>query len=552
MITSRYVTIVTAVLLSICLIACGFIAHTSSVAGSGKVPEYQKRLFSDQIITLEIQVDQDEWQGLLDNALAKEWICGDLIINGERFSMVGIRTKGNSSLSQVANSASNRYSLQFKFNHYIKGQTYYGLDTFCVNNVLGDATYMKDYISYEIMKHIGVVTPLVNYANVTVNGEDYGFCLALERYDKAFLGRVYGTSGGQLYNVKIQMGQRGNFEDMWQDVVNGPIIRQQGNIGGRQPGGAGFGGQSGGGSLIYTDSSIGSYSAIFNNAVFSNNSDKDKQRVVTAIEALNAGTDLEKYFDVDAILRYFAAHTVVVNLDSYVSNMAQNYYIYERDGKLTILPWDYSLAFGGFQSGSASDVVNFPIDTPVSGVSIEDRPLLNKLLEVDDYLAKYHEYLRQIVEGFFESGLFESTINRIDAKIDWYVKNDASAFYTYEQYKASLPVLIELGRLRAESIKGQLGGAIPSTSSGQRSDNFSLIDASGINLSALGSLGGGMGQGGMQGGIQGGQGVFPGGQDPGGWNWQPGWQEAAPPVPEVIFGGQRMDPRGGGFNVPGG
>ena len=518
MITSKYMPIIVAVAVSLCLLLCGFIVYAANVFDTTSVPDYQEKLFGDEIITLDIQVDKTEWQDALNNAQAKEWISGDLIINGERFSTVGIRTKGNSSLSMGSRSGSSddssnaRYSLQFKFNKYVKGQTYYGLDTFCINNLMGDATYMKDYLSYEIMNYIGVESPLTNYANVTVNGEDYGFCIALERYDKSYLDRAYSTSGGQLYSVKIGMGRRGDFEDMWQDGVNEMPNRQQGagrDFGNRdfesgdfqnrdfsnRGGMGGFGGMggNGGGSLVYTDDSISSYSAIFDNAVFSSSSDKDKQRVIKAIENLNAGTDLEKYFDVDEILRYLAAHTVVVNLDSYTSNMQQNYYIYEKNGKIAILPWDYGLAFGGFQSGNASSVVNFPIDTPVSGVSMEDRPLINKLLEVDEYREKYHEYLQQIVEGYFESGLFESTINDLDAKINQYVKNDPSSYYTYEQYQASLPVLIELGNLRAESIKGQLDGSIPSTSSGQNADSSALVDTTNLNLSALGSMMGGMG-----------------------------------------------------------
>ena len=109
---------------------------------------------------------------------------------------------------------SDRYSFHFKFNYYQKGQTYYGLDSFCINNILGDNTYMKDYLSYDIMNYIGVPAPLTNYAEVTVNGEDLGFYIALERYEKAFLDRVYDTSGGQLYNVKIQMGHREDFMNM--------------------------------------------------------------------------------------------------------------------------------------------------------------------------------------------------------------------------------------------------------------------------------------------------------------------------------------------------
>ena len=42
--------------------------------------------------------------------------------------------------------------------------------------------------------------------------------------------------------------------------------------------------------------------------------------------------------DVDNVLRYMAVHTFVVNLDSLSSNMAHNYYLYEDDGKLNIIP----------------------------------------------------------------------------------------------------------------------------------------------------------------------------------------------------------------------
>ena len=518
MITSKNLSKITAALICLCLIGCWLIVYLANIERPTKAIAYESKLFGDEIISLDIKVDTDEWQAMMDNAQAKEWICANVIINGEQFSNVGIRTKGNSSLSQAR---TDRYSLQIKFNKYVKGQTYYGLDAFCVNNMSGDSTYVKDYISYDIMKYIGVETPLTNYANVSVNGEHYMFGTALERYDKSYLGRAFNTSGGQLYSVKIGMGNRENFEDMRIASTNMPDMQQglpemimnggfsegfpimpmeNGDEMRARGGGMGMFGGNGGGSLLYTDDDISSYSSIFDNAVFSGTSDKDKQRVITAIENLNAGTDLEKYFDVDQILRYFAAHTVVVNLDSYTSNMQQNYYIYERDGKLTILPWDYGLAFGGFQSGSASSVVNFPIDTPVSGVNVEDRPLLNKLLEVDEYREKYHAYLEEIVVGYFESGLFEDTITALDGKINGHVKSDTTALSTFEQYQASLPVLIELGNLRAASIRGQLNGTIPSTTESQRADNSSSIDASNINLSALGTMmGGGMRQGDEQG-----------------------------------------------------
>ena len=622
MINNKHINKIITGAVALALIFCSLMVYAAGARDTINTPEYQKRLFNGEPAIIDIQTDADEWKSLLDNASQKAYISADVTINGEIFGSVGIRTKGNSSLSQISMSDNARYSLNFKMDEYVKGQTYYGLDVFCVNNMTGDATYMKEYISYDIMRFIGAGAPLVNYATVTVNNEYYGFGILLERYEQAFIERVFNTSAGNLYNVKIQMGQRDNFIEFGRAIetdenqamqrngnggdtrlgegsagngaagADGVIIGENGenrvgggdagngimgaggfvsvnfsrggaggvdssvgisnaddmgsvgaggdagdesdgntggggagdvggrgmngfgagDAGGRGMGGGGAGGRgmggfggSNGGSLAYTDDELSSYSAIFDNAAFGRTNENDMQRVVAAIKKLNEGDELEQYWDVDGALRYFAAHTFVVNLDSYISNMQQNYYLYEKDGQIKILPWDYNLAFGGFMSGSASDIVNFPIDTPVSGVNMEDRPLLNELLKIPEYRDSYHRYLLEIVEGYFNSGRLENTVRDLDAKIGGHIKNDTGAFFTPEQYEASIPEFIELCLLRAKSVAGQLDGTIPSTTAGQNAESSALIDASGVNASALGSMmgGGGRGMGGDGGGFGG-------------------------------------------------
>ena len=453
MISSKHINKIVAVAVVFALSMSVMIVYAADAYESSYIPEYQKRLFNGNVVTIDIQADNDDWKRLNDNASDKEWIAADLSINGEVFSGVGIRTKGNSSITKTEKSESDKYSLNIELNKYVKGQTFYGLDTFCLNNMVGDATYMKEYIAYDIMSYIGVATPLTNYAIVTVNGEYYGFMLILERYEESFLDRVNGTTSGQLYNVKKEKGDNG-------------------------------------GSLLYYGSNKNRYSQIFDNVVFKNKSDKHEERIITAIENLNAGTNLEQYWDVDRILRYFAAHTAVVNLKSYISDQQQNYYLYIREGKVTILPWSYHLAFGGYPKieTDATFFVNFPIDTPVYGVGMEDRPLLDKLLAVPEYKERYHDYLSQIVEGYFNSGLFEETIYDLSSSIGGYVQNDSSGFYSYEQFTESLANLIKFGLLRAESITGQLNGNIPSTTRGQSIDSAALIDASSVDLSSMGGL----------------------------------------------------------------
>ncbi|MCL2055977.1 MAG: spore coat protein CotH, partial [Oscillospiraceae bacterium] len=84
MITSKYLMAIVAVLLCVCLAACGFIVYAASNSNAANIPPYQRRLFGDDIITIDIKVGDEDWQSLLDNAQAKEWISGDLIINGEQ------------------------------------------------------------------------------------------------------------------------------------------------------------------------------------------------------------------------------------------------------------------------------------------------------------------------------------------------------------------------------------------------------------------------------------------------------------------------------------
>lgn len=492
----------------------------SSAENTETTTEYQEKLFNGNVINIDITCDESDWQEMLSNAQSKPYISVDMNINGETFENVGIKPKGNSSLTQVVSSDSDRYSFKIKFDKYNKEQTCYGLDKLTLNSNYSDNTLMKEYISYDMMREMGVECPLVSYAKITVNGEYWGLYLALEAYDHSFLERNYGTTDGNLYNVKsVEAGGKDgmNPPDMPEMTdENGETVtmpeQPDNNIGGMNPpdkmpemtdengetvtmpdfkGGGGFGGfgNSGGGSLVYTDDDSSSYSSIFENAVFNSTGEEDYQRVITALKNLSEGQNLEEYFDVDEILRYLAVHTAVVNLDSYSSNMQQNYYIYENNGKITILPWDYNLAFGGFQSSSATSAVNFAIDTPVTnGIDLEDRPLISKLLEVDEYKERYHEYLSQVADYLNN---IDEKVDEIKSLIDDDAQNDPSSFCTYEEFEKGTETLKEFAKLRAESIEGQLDGTVPSTNEEQEKDSSKLIDASSVNLNDMGVQGGG-------------------------------------------------------------
>lgn len=566
MISNKHFNIIVALFMVIALCFSSLIMllpKSSTSSTSIEQPDYITTIFNDDsVIEINIEMDEDSWQEMLDNAASEEYTAANITVNGTTYNNVAIRPKGNSSLSQlVTDDSTERYSFKIKLDKYVDGQTLDGLSKLVLNNNMSDTTSMKEYLSYKLLDSLGIPTPACSYAHITVNGEEWGLYLAVEPIEEEFIERNYGSIDGNLYKPEsdnVAMGDKDNNENKIMDnnnfspsenttsennnkttIDNSIDMQNQSNMNngdssgqmqmppdmntGNSTGemqappdmnngnpsremqtppdmnkqstndstnqpqipngiGGGIGRNSNGANLVWNGDDISNYSAIFDNAIFKTTDSDDYTKILDMIEHLDSLDDIESYLDVDEVLKYFAANTFLVNLDSYVSNMNHNYYLYENDGIVSILPWDYNLSFAGFQAGSASNAINFPIDSPVSD-SLEESPLIGKLLEVDEYKDIYHHYLNEIVENFVNNGTLETLITKTDSLISSYIQNDATAFYTYDEYKASLSNLINFGYDRATSIAAQLDGSQPSTNTG-------TIETT-VDLSAMGQQGGG-------------------------------------------------------------
>lgn len=505
----------------LCLGAAVFSAQIVEAAGGlGVAMEYESRLFNTgEVLTVNLLMDEDDWQSLLDNAISEEYVSCDVEIAGETFCRVGVRAKGNTSLSSiVSDPTTDRYSLKLEFDRYVDGQTCFGLDKLILNNNYADATYMKEALVYDMFACLGADASLYNYARVSVNGEYWGLYLALEAVEDSFLLRSYGTGSGALYKPdsmngggpgggapdRARGGRGGRApDDMQQPELDGDAGAQRPEgaqfPGGQRPeggfpnmdGGGMFGG--GGANLNYTDDALDSYSTIWEGEV-TDSGKADHRRVVTALKNIAQGTDLERYMDIDNLLRYMAVHIFSVNEDSLSGSMAHNYYLYESGGRLNLLPWDYNLALGGMgRGGNATDVINSPIDDAWSGTDFFDALLADENLH-----AAYYAAMEQVAD-YLENGAFEEFYTRTRGLIDELVAADPTAFYTYEEYQTAAETLRQVVTLRGQSIRGQLEGTIPSTSDGQRNSD-TLIDGSHLDLTAMGVMntGGGFGGGDRQ------------------------------------------------------
>ena len=470
---------------------------------------YESRLFdTSRVHTIDIVMD--DWDSFIETCENEEYAVCSVVIDGDAYKNVGIRAKGNTSLSTVSSMNSDRYSFKIEFDQYDSTMSYYGLDKLCLNNLIQDSTYMKDFLTYQMMGEFGVDAPLCSYVYITVNGEDWGLYLAVEAIEDAFLQRNYGSSYGDLYKPDSQSmgGGRGNGRDFnmedfidrsdesvaEDETVSGGSPRQNGR--GKESDDFDFTSARGGGDmggmgsmsssdvmLQYIDDDPDSYSNIFSNAK-TDPTEVDRARLIEALKALSAGENIEKVVTVDEVIRYFVVHNFVVNGDSYTGSMIHNYYLYEKNGQLSMIPWDYNLAFGTFQGSSASSAVNDPIDTPLSVTGSGDRPMIDWILSSEEYIQLYHQYFAE----FLASVDFISLIDATKDLIAPYVEKDPTQFYSYEEFETGAATLREFCLLRAESIQGQLDGSIPSTSAGQSEDSSALIDASHITLSDMGSM----------------------------------------------------------------
>ena len=541
---------------------------------AGKTIGYENRLFDTSRVH-SIEIVMDDWDSFIETCESEEYSECNVVIDGESYKNVGIRAKGNTSLSSVAAMGSSRYSFKIEFDKYDSTKSYHGLDKLSLNNLIQDNTMLKDYLTYRLMNAFGVQSSLSSFVYITVNGQDWGLYLAVEGVEEAFLQRNYGGGYGQLYKPDSMDfgGGRGNgqgfdmsgfenpFDGQEEKAASGQAGRQQppdmpasndmpagdGDVSGFDPsamfGGAGFGSSSDV-KLQYIDDDPDSYSNIFSSAK-TIVSDADKAKLIESLKSLSKYEDLENVLDIEAVLRYFVVHNFVVNGDSYTGSMIHNYYLYEEDGRLSMIPWDYNLAFGTFSgggsggaAGTATGAINDAIDDVLS-----DRPMQAWIFSDESYTQQYHELFAQ----FLNTAEIDQIIDQAYGLIAEYVQKDPTKFCTYEEFEVGVQTLRTFCALRQESIERQLAGDIPSTSEQQKGQQDALVNGDSVNLSDMGTMNSaGMGPGGREdrtsSAIQNGEALDqsessqgePSGQAEGG----------APPF------GEQMG--GGGFSPPGG
>lgn len=361
-----------------------------SAQASSELVEFYE---GDLINEVNINLATEDYEAMLDAPLEEEYYEADISLGDETIESVGFRTKGNSSLSSVASSDSDRYSFKINLGTYVDDQVSEAdADEFVLNNMFGDPSFMREYISYQVLAAAGVEVPYSSYAKVTINDEYQGVYLLVESVDDSFLTEHFGDDSGILYKADEQSSLESNDTNTYE-------------------------------TLELKSGDDDNYEALNN--------------LVSVINDPESTTeDISSVLDIDSALAYIAFNTVFASYDSYNGEKAHNYYLYQLDGIFYVIPWDYNMSFNGYPAPTATEnVTEVDIYEPVYGVEMSERPLISTLLSNDDFQATYLEYIDLFNENLLN---MDTIVSELDTQIGDLVANDPTKFYTTEDYETSI------------------------------------------------------------------------------------------------------------------
>lgn len=366
---------------------------------------YGDLFVQDVVHKIDVQMNQAKWNDFIANADKEEYYPCDVVIDGEKFENVGIRTKGNSSRMMVSQAGKDKFSLRIKLDEYEKLQNYHGLTEICMNNMFSDPSCMRDILCYSALDKIDGVGPNCAYTDMYLNGQLYSFYFLAEQPGETLAERLATNDDAVLYKATD-------------------------NAGGGGGGWGGFGGGNGGYCSFTESMQLSNFDVKFG----VDDSFQHIGDIKTAINKLTS-TDykfIEDVIDVPSFLKGFAVNSVMCNYDSYNGTLAHNYYLMYNDGKAYFVGWDYNLALGNFMDNGAS--VNSDVTTSLYQVQVSDRPLA-KLLQVPEYYDMYVGYVKEIVDMYSNP---ETAINHYASIIRSHVKADPRFFFTAEQFESNI------------------------------------------------------------------------------------------------------------------
>ena len=143
---------------------------------------------------LELDIRGSSWTALTYSP--KTYAEVDFLVDGEALE-IGARLKGNTQFRTL----DDKPSFILDFNRYVPEQHWDGLASVYLHNMTYDPSNLHEHLAYHYFRGVGVPASRSSFAHLTVNGEDYGIYLVLEKQNGLFNSTWFGESEGGTWEA---------------------------------------------------------------------------------------------------------------------------------------------------------------------------------------------------------------------------------------------------------------------------------------------------------------------------------------------------------------
>lgn len=298
-------------------------------------------------------------------------VSATIEIEGAKFNNIAVRYKGNS--TYMASRGALKRSLKIEFNEYTKGQKFLGLETLNLHSNVMDPSWMNETLSYQAFRDAGVPAPRTSFARVYLTVEG--------KHQRQYLG---------LYSIVEEVD--GDFEKSNFATKDGALFKPET----RAP-------------FAYLGDDWAKYDKAYDpkGKITPQQSQRliDFTKLVTQASDADFAAQATQYLDLENWARYMAVNVWLANMDSILA-MGHNYYLYlhPKTQKISILPWDMDLSFGGLGGGT-----NLTIKQPWRG---ENR-FLARLFALPAFQERYREHLSTLDKKTLSVARWNSEVDRL-------------------------------------------------------------------------------------------------------------------------------------------
>src|SRR6185295_9891282 len=146
---------------------------------------------------IRLTINVRDWESLKVNYLDNTVYPCYFQWTNQTIRNVGIRSRGTGSRSGV------KPGLRVDFDYYTADQKFLGLKSVILRNNTQDPSNMRERISMQFFRRMGLKASREAHARLFINGAYYGLYTLVESVDKAFLKKNFGENDGHRYEYKF-------------------------------------------------------------------------------------------------------------------------------------------------------------------------------------------------------------------------------------------------------------------------------------------------------------------------------------------------------------